>query len=231
MWKATAAYKFFPTESSGIAPFFLMFGCEAAVKHTLLASESPKYVGTDDSMINIELMSKLYLVVVHKLNEARKARHGSKKKNSKTPEQLKVGDNVLVRDHTSKVFQPKYKDFCIVGLLGKNQVKVKDNHGHTTKVHHRDMKKIPMTEKICQLYKEEHIGKIRNGRNPIPDSKWDTTEEIETTVTTKKTQETSETNTTVHILPEAIVARVILILIFLETTIPYIQKSPKTAEK
>ena len=40
--KATAAYNFFPTESSGIAPFFLMFGCEAAVKHTLLASESPK---------------------------------------------------------------------------------------------------------------------------------------------------------------------------------------------
>ena len=41
VWKPTAAYNFFPTESSGIALFFLMFGCEAAVKHTLLASESP----------------------------------------------------------------------------------------------------------------------------------------------------------------------------------------------
>ena len=30
-------------------------------------------------MINIELMSKLYLVVAHNLNEARKARDGSKK--------------------------------------------------------------------------------------------------------------------------------------------------------
>ena len=36
VWKATAAYNFFPTESSGLAPFFLMFGREAAVKHTLL---------------------------------------------------------------------------------------------------------------------------------------------------------------------------------------------------
>ena len=26
VWKATAAYNFFPTESSGTAPFFLMFG-------------------------------------------------------------------------------------------------------------------------------------------------------------------------------------------------------------
>ena len=40
VWKATAAYNFFPTESSGLAPFFLMFGREAAVKHTLLESET-----------------------------------------------------------------------------------------------------------------------------------------------------------------------------------------------
>ena len=53
VWKATAAYNFFPTESSGLAPFFLMFGCKAAVKHTLLESENPKYLGTDDGMINV----------------------------------------------------------------------------------------------------------------------------------------------------------------------------------
>ena len=99
----------------------------------------------------------------HNLNEARKARDGNKKKkNTANLEQLKIGDNVLVRDHTSKVFQPKYKDFCIIELLGKNQVEIKDNHGHTTKVHQRDVKKIPMTEKVCQLYKEEQVGRVRN---------------------------------------------------------------------
>ena len=137
-----------------------MFGCKAAVKHTLLESENPKYLGTDDGMINVGLMTKLYHVVAHDLNEARKARDGNKKgKTPKEPEKLIVGDNILVRDHTSKAFQPKYKDFCIVGLLGKNQVEIKDNHGHTTKVHRRDVKKIPMTEKVCKLYEEEQIGK------------------------------------------------------------------------
>ena len=152
VWKATAAYNFFPTESSGTAPFFLMFRREAAVKHTLLESESPKYLGMNDGMINIEMMMKLYHVVAHNLNEARKARDRNKKdKMAKEPEKLKIGDNILVRDHTSKAFQPKYKDFCIIGLLGKNQIEIKDNHGHTTKVHRRDVKKIPMTEKVCQL--------------------------------------------------------------------------------
>ena len=71
-------------ELSGIAPFFLMFGREVAVKHTLLESQRPKYLGTDDGMINIELMTKLYLVIAHNLNEARKARNGKKKeKNTK----------------------------------------------------------------------------------------------------------------------------------------------------
>ena len=87
VWKATAAYNFFPMESSGMAPFFLMFRHEATVKHTLLQSESPKYLGTDDGMINIELMNKLYMVVAHNLNQARKARDGNKKNRTvKEPE-------------------------------------------------------------------------------------------------------------------------------------------------
>ena len=94
-----------------------MFGHEAAVKHTLLESENLKYLGTDDGMINVGLMTKLYHVVAHNLNEARKARGGNKNcKTPKEPEELKVGDNILIRDHTSQAFQPKYKYFCIVGL-------------------------------------------------------------------------------------------------------------------
>ena len=165
-----------------MAPFFLMFGCEATVKHTLLQSKSPKYLGTDDGMINVELMTKLYMVVAHNLNQARNARDGNKKNGTiKEPEKLKIGDNVLVRNHTSKAFQPKYKNFCIIGLLGKNQVEVKDNHGHKTKVHRRDLIKIPMTEKVCQLYDEEQMGKVREGKKAVPSNKmpelgWDIAE-------------------------------------------------------
>ena len=208
-----------------------MFGQEVAVKHMLLASENPKYLGTEDSMINIELMSKLYLVVAHNLNEARKARDGNKKKKTlKIPEQLKIGDNVLVSDHMSKVFQPKYKDFCITGLLGKNQVEIKDNHGHTSKVHCRDVKKIPMTENMCQLYEEEQIGKVRQGRKAIPDSKmpdlgWDTIEELDTQdILSTTTENTEEIAKTVQVFPGIVTAIAILIVTFLETLRPQLQE-------
>ena len=90
-----------------------MFGCEAAVKHTLLESENPKYLGTNDGMINVGLMIKLYNVVAHNLNEARKATDRNREGiTPKEPEELKIGDNILVRDHASNAFQPK-----IQGLL------------------------------------------------------------------------------------------------------------------
>ena len=239
VWKATAAYNFFPTESSGVAPFFLMFRCEAAVKHTLLESEKPKYLETDDSMINIGLMTKLYHIVVHNLNEARKARDKNKKgRTSKEPKKLKIGDNILIRDHTSKAFQPKYKDFCIVGLLGKNQVEIKDNYGHTTKVHRRDIKKIPMIEKVCQLYEEEQVGKTREGRKAVPASKmpdlgWDIAEtQLQKDWKNIETQDKPENNTR-HITPsfQVLITVAIIITAILEHIAMYVKEIPRMAKK
>ena len=229
VWKATAAYNFFSTKLSGLVPFFLMFGREAAVKHTLLESENPKYLGTNEGMINVELMTKLYNVVAHNLNEARKARDGKKKRTTpKEPERLKIGDNILVRDHTSKAFQPKYKDFCIVGLVGKNQVEIKDNHGHITKVHHRDVKKIPMTEKVFKLYEEEQIGKTREGRKVVPNSKmpnlaWDIVE----TQLRQEAQRENNPNMTPPL--QTLVMVIILIIAIVKQTITQIKKIAKKA--
>ena len=63
VWKATAAYNFFPTESSGFSPFFLMFGCEANAKHMILAEETTKYLGDNEGVLNVQLMMKLLQVV------------------------------------------------------------------------------------------------------------------------------------------------------------------------
>ena len=170
-------------------------------------------------MINVGLMTKLYHVVAHNLNEARKARDGNKKSTKpKEPVVLRVGDNVLVRDHTSKAFQPKYKDFCIVGLLGKNQIEIKDNHGHITKVHRKDMKKIPMTEKVCQLYEEEQLGKTREGRKAVPANKmpelgWDIAETLEIQ---KRTQKTNNTPLALRTIVTIII--IISVIVRLSTT-------------
>ena len=206
-----------------------MFGCEAAVKHTVLESENQKYLGTNNAMINVGLMTKLYNVVAHNLNEARKARDGKKKGIiPKEPERLKIGDNILVRNHTSKAFQPKYKDFCIVGLLGKNQVEIKDNNGHISKVHRRDVKKIPMTEKVCKLCEEEQTGETREGRKAMPTSKmpdlgWDIAE----TLLIQESQKESSSNMTPPL--QTLVMIIILIIAIVKQMTTKIKEIAKRA--
>ena len=59
---------------------------------------------------------------------------------------INTGDLVLVKDHTSKTFMPKYKtDFHVIRVLG-NKVEVKDNNGKMSwkKTH-------VVTKLICQL--------------------------------------------------------------------------------
>ena len=143
VWKATAAYNFFPTQSSKHAPFFLMFGREAAVKHMLLASESPKYLGMDEGILNVKLLQKLYHVVGYNLAKSRAARDTT---NNRPPPELQVGVNVLMKNHTARAFQPKFKDYCIVQLLGSGRVIVKDNHGILTTFHRNDVKPIDMDQ-------------------------------------------------------------------------------------
>ena len=84
------------------------------------------------------------------------------------------------------------------------------------KGHHRDVKKIPMTKKFCQLYEEEQVGQSRNGRKAIPDNKmsdlgWDITKQLEV-------QETSETEICVSIFPETVIAIIVLAVTFLKNT-------------
>ena len=65
---------------------------------------------------------------------------------------ISTGDLVLVRDHMSKLFMPKYKtDYCVIIVLG-NKVEVKDNNGKMSWFHISDVKKTDMiTKLICQL--------------------------------------------------------------------------------
>ena len=74
---------------------------------------------------------------------------------------INTGDLVLVKDHTSKTFMPKYKtDFHIIRVLG-NKVEVKDNNGKMSWYHISDVKKTDMVTKlICQLPDYDAFGRI-----------------------------------------------------------------------
>ena len=151
------------------------------MKHILLDSESPKYLGNKEGLLNIGLMRKLYHIIAYNLAKSRAAQDGNKYAKEHyhpRPKILEPGKNVLVRDHDSKVFKPKYLDYCVVKMAGKNQVIVKDNHSHETKVHRRDMKVIDSDTKVAEMYDELRKEGRRDAQHcmpvkQIPDLEWE----------------------------------------------------------
>ena len=92
---------------------------------------------------------------------------------------------MLVRDHTSKAFEPKAIDHHIVDFCGKNQVLVKDNYGNKKKVHVKDVKPIEMDIATTEFFRKEreqcttrdakHVMPIKL----IPDLEWEFIENID----------------------------------------------------
>ena len=90
----------------------------------------------------------------------------------------------MVRDHTSKAFEPKAIDHHIVDFCGKNQVLVKDNYGNKKKVHVKDVKPIEMDIATAEFFRKEreqcttrdakHVMPIKL----IPDLEWEFIENI-----------------------------------------------------
>ena len=147
----------------------------------LLDSESPKYLGNEEGLLNIELMRKLYHVIAYNLAKSRATQDGNKYAKEHyhpRPKVLEPGRNVLVRDHDSKVFKPKYLDYCVVKMAGKKQVIVKDNHSHETKVHRRDLKVIDSDTNVAEMYGELRKEGKRDAQHympvkQIPDLNWE----------------------------------------------------------
>ena len=158
---ATASYNWLPNQHSKESPFFVMFGRDAVTNLSRLTKSKLRYMGTEDLILDLKLMSNIFQTQIHNLRMARErvieGQQPVRKPN------IEVGDLVLVRDHTNKCFMPKYKvDFRVVRVQG-NRAEVKDNNGKLTWYHISDIKKTDMVTKlICQLPDVDTFG--RTGR-------------------------------------------------------------------
>ena len=170
----------------GFSPFFLMYGHEENAKHMILAKETTKYLGDNEGVLNVQLMTKLLQVVAYNLAKSRTAQDGNRlKRKNFRPRHIKINHPVLVRNHTAKPFEARSNDYICMGFEGNNRILVKDNHGKITKVNRKDVTPIEMDIKIAELFKESRQNsKIRDAQlamptSRIPDLDWKFDEDIQ----------------------------------------------------
>ena len=178
---ATAVYNFIPNITSKEALFFLMFGRDPYMPLNQLILQARRYLGTDEGIPDLKALQNLLQVTTIQIEYAAKRRNQNFK--PVKPHDFQVGDLVLMRNHPLTTFQEKYQDsFCVIRLLGKNQLEVKDQTGHVKQIHITDVKKTTMPEVIAKAVPDYtqfgRATKLRLNPNYLDDLKWTIPEEF-----------------------------------------------------
>ena len=180
---ATAAYNFFPNEHSKESPFFLMFGRDPRVPLNTLLTPKIRYMGTEENILSLEALQRIYHLVAENLKIAKGRLH---KNQQAYPTKLKTEDMVMIKTHAEGQFQPIYKGYYRIVSFKGNQVQVVPVEGGKPHfVHITDVKYImPVDSIIPHLPLPNQFGRMsKYNLNPknIPDLKW----KLSTTLNTK----------------------------------------------
>ena len=180
---ATAAYNFFPNEHSKESPFFLMFGRDPRVPLNTLLTPKIRYMGTEENILSLEALQRIYHLVAENLKIAKERLH---KNQQAYPTKLKTEDMVMIKTHAEGQFQPIYKGYYRIVSFKGNQVQVIPMEGGKPHfVHITDVKYImPVDSIIPHLPLPNQFGRMsKYNLNPknIPDLKW----KLSTTLNTK----------------------------------------------
>ena len=159
----------------------------------------------------------MYQLVVTNLKYARE------KRQPKMHVELKKGDLVLIKDHTAKAFQPRFKgNFRVVDQKG-NQVEVRPTEGgETTKFHVTDIKKIlPADQVISQLPEYNSLGRLTTLRlhpKNIPDLDCQLASKLSTVPTLNHVAKIDKHTTSISQSTPKITTEVAMELIIIRTT-------------
>ena len=179
MAMATAAYNYFPNMSAKESAFFLMYGRDPVNKLRSILNAPRGYLCDDSGLPDLEALKNMYQMVAQQLYNSRQCYIKENKYNKVPDHDILVGDLVLVKDHTAKSFEPKYKeDYRVVQIYGTNALQVSDKRGKLHNVHIMDVRRINMTEKVAtqlkQIYDKGKTAKNLIPQGLIPDLGWNT---------------------------------------------------------
>ena len=165
---ATAAYNYFPNMSAKESAFFLVYGRDPMNKLSSILNAPRRYLCDDSGLPDLEALKNMYQLVAQQLYNSRQCYIKDNKYNKVPDHGILSGDLVLIKDHTAKSFEPKYKeDYHVVQIYGTNALQVSDKRGKLHNVHITDVRRINMTEKVTTQL-EQIYNKGRKAKNLIP---------------------------------------------------------------
>ena len=134
---AKACYNFFPNCNGRESAFFIMFGRDPISKLNMMLHAARRYFHDDNGLPNLEALKNIYQVVTQQLLNSRE-RYIKKHHNQQLSESpLQAGDLILIKNHTAKSLEPRYKGSYRIVKIHGNNVDIWDYRGNISMVHVR----------------------------------------------------------------------------------------------
>ena len=145
-----------------------MYGRDPINKLSSILNTPRRYLGDETGLPDLKALKNMYQMVAQQLYNSRQCYIKDNRYNKVPDHGILVGDLVLVKDHTAKSFEPKYKeDYRVVQIYGTNALQVSDKRGKLHNVHITDVKRVNMTEKVTTQL-EQIYDKGRKAKSLIP---------------------------------------------------------------
>ena len=158
----------------------MMFGRDPITPVAKLLEPRPRYYGERGSALKMDMLRRLYMVVVQNICKARE----KLPKKEDEPHSFKENDMVLVKDPDAAVFEPRYQpNFRVTAIFGNNRIEVQDECGHKSIRRSAHVKYIEPSEKVIQQLPSEQVlknygrsSKLLLAAKDIPDLQFDAAE-------------------------------------------------------
>ena len=155
-----------------------MFGRDPINKLNMMLHAARRYFHDDNGLPNLEALKNIYQVVAQQLLNSQERYIQKHHKQQWSEPKLQAGDLVLIKSHTAKSFEPKYKvNYRVVKIHGNN-MEMRDFRGNISMVHITDVKRTTLMKQVAddyeQLTKQGRFSKKCIPRGYIPDLDWTT---------------------------------------------------------
>ena len=130
-----------------------MFGRDPVNKLNQMLHEARRYFHDDNGILDLEALKDIYQVVAQQLLNSRECYMKKHHKQKPTESPVKLGDLILMVNHTAKAFESKYKEGTYrVVKVHDNQVDIWDLRGNIFTAHIAHVKKTTLTDEVADDY-------------------------------------------------------------------------------
>ena len=155
---AAYIYNVAPSVSDLKSSFILVFGSH--LQHYC------RYLGTEPGQLAVDKLKCMWKLHAELLHDSRKTKDpGEDRKFDKTSN-LKIGELVLIKNHTASTFQPKYlADHRVIKIVNKSTVTMSSPDGKEKKCNIPHIKAISPTTALTSAFEEFQKSIAKEGQN------------------------------------------------------------------